>query len=68
MTAIRSILMTFTAAIALAGCQSEPQKAAQSGAVVTSGKADIGGPFTLVNQDGITVTDQAILGLSLIHI
>ena len=62
MTAIRSILMTFTAAIALAGCQSEPQKAAQSGTVVTSGKADIGGPFTLVNQDGITVTDLDILG------
>lgn len=43
----------------LAACQ-EPT--ARSGQVVVSGKADIGGPFTLVNQDGETVTEATYLG------
>ena len=30
--------------------------------VVVSGKADIGGPFTLINQDGNTVTQADLLG------
>lgn len=32
------------------------------GNVVVSGKADIGGPFTLINQDGNNVTEADLLG------
>jgi len=37
-------------------------KAGQSGQVTATGKADIGGPFELLNQDGEITTDQDILG------
>jgi len=43
----------------LVACQ-EPT--ARSGQVVVSGKADIGGPYTLVNQNGETVTEATYLG------
>jgi len=36
--------------------------------VVVSGKADIGGPFTLINQDGNTVTEADLLGAALASI
>ncbi len=54
-----SLVLTFTA------CKSETstdKSAGQSGTVVAAGKADIGGSFELINQDGITTTDQDILG------
>jgi len=35
---------------------------AQSGPVIVSGKADIGGAFDLIDQDGNIVTDQDIIG------
>ncbi len=35
---------------------------AVSGQVITSGEAAIGGPFTLVNQEGETITEADILG------
>jgi len=34
----------------------------QSGTVIASGTADIGGPFTLMNTKGETVTEAALLG------
>lgn len=45
--------------LGLASCS---QPVARSGKVATSGKADIGGAYTLVNQDGETVTDTTYLG------
>ena len=55
--------LMITAAIlatGLSGCN--PQQTAQSGPVTVTGKADIGGPFTLVNQDGDIVTEKDIHG------
>lgn len=44
----------------LSACQDAPN--ARSGEVTTSGVADIGGAYTLINQDGQTVTEQDFLG------
>lgn len=38
------------------------RQTAQSGPVTVTGKANIGGPFTLVNQDGAVVTQDDIKG------
>jgi len=46
-------------ALSLAAC-SEPT--ARVGKTVTSGTADIGGDYTLVNQDGVKVTQADVLG------
>lgn len=40
--------------------------AARSGPVRVSGEAQIGGPFTLVNQDGETVTDETYRGKAML--
>ena len=42
--------------------QSSEDSAAKSGQIVSSGKADIGGAFTLLNQDGVPVTEKDLLG------
>ena len=56
-------LITFAATailgVGLAAC-SEPT--ARVGKTVTSGTADIGGDYTLINQDGVTVTQADALG------
>ncbi len=49
----------FSLVTTLSAC-SEP--VAKSGKVASSGKADIGGAFTLVNQDNKIVTDQTFAG------
>ncbi len=55
--------LIITAALGLSGLTAcSPQETAQSGPVTVTGKADIGGPFTLVNQDGAVVTEKDILG------
>ncbi|MFP4518470.1 MAG: SCO family protein [Oceanicaulis sp.] len=41
-------------------------EAPRSGAVRVSGEAQIGGPFTLVNQDGETVTEQTYRGKAML--
>jgi protein SCO1/2 len=38
----------------------------RSGAVRVSGEAQIGGPFTLINQDGETVTDETYHGKAML--
>ncbi|MGJ3231802.1 MAG: SCO family protein [Oceanicaulis sp.] len=40
--------------------------AVRSGGVRVSGEAQIGGPFTLVNQDGETVTDETYRGKAML--
>lgn len=58
---MKLLLSTLAAAslLALSGCN-EPT--AKSGRVVTSGKAAIGGPFELVDQDGNLATFETIKG------
>jgi len=52
-----TLSMTFMTGLAACG-----QPVAQSGKVATSGTADIGGAYNLVNQDGQAVTDQTYAG------
>ena len=53
------VLCTFFSASLLAAC--EPPEA-RSGKVVVSGEAQIGGPYTLVNHQGETVTEASFHG------
>ncbi len=48
----------------LSACQNNTTEAGagRSGKTVTSGTADIGGPFELVNQDGSLVTESSLIG------
>ena len=56
-----SCLLTTT--LMLTACQpAGAPKSGQSGSVVSTGKAEIGGAFTLVNHEGKTVTDADFLG------
>ena len=56
----------FTAAgvalLGLAACSPSEPAGRSGGNVVVSGKADIGGPFNLVNQDGVAVSEKDLLG------
>ena len=56
------ILAVSMSALILGGCDSEPKPVVQSGPVTSTGQANVGGPFTLVNQDGETVTEKSFLG------
>lgn len=47
----------------LGACKAEPKPVAQSGPVTTTGQANVGGPFTLVNQEGVTVTEKDFIGM-----
>lgn len=61
---IRLLPLIF-AGLALSGCGDAPANrgsAGISGTVVSSGTAKLGGPYTLVNQDGKTVTDADFIG------
>jgi len=53
-------VLALGSAAGLAGCSGEPT--ATVGKTVVSGTADIGGAYTLVNQDGETVTETSALG------
>jgi len=46
----------------LAACGNNKSETASSGRTVTSGTADIGGPFSLVNQDGDRVSEASLVG------
>ena len=61
---IRNFLIClFSSACMLIGCHpGDESKSGQSGSVVSTGKADIGGAFTLVNHEGKTVTEADFLG------
>lgn len=49
-------------AMTLAACGNNKSETASSGRTVTSGTADIGGPFSLVNQDGDRVSEASLVG------
>ena len=55
-------LSLIIASLALTACNPNEPVARSGPSIVVSGTADIGGPFTLVNQDGETVTEQDLLG------
>lgn len=53
------------AALSLLACgqpEGSANSAGQAGRTVTSGQADIGGEFSLVNQDGDRVSEEALVG------
>ena len=53
------IILIFSLPILLFGCSDQ---AAKSGKNVISGSAEIGGPFNLINQDNLLVTENDFLG------
>ena len=56
------VLTVALSAFVIGGCDSEPKPVAQSGPVTTTGQANVGGPYTLINQDGETVTEASFVG------
>ncbi len=57
--------MASLAVLSLSACgQSDgaSTRSGQAGTTVTSGQADIGGAFSLVNQDGERVSEEALIG------
>lgn len=60
----RAALLIGAASLALTACgnSSQGNGVAQSGTVIASGTAAIGGPFTLTNTDGKTFTEEGLLG------
>ncbi len=59
-----ALLMSAAALLALSACGPAQTKTdvARSGSTVSVGTADLGGPFTLVDETGATVTEAALLG------
>lgn len=59
-----NLTLSLIASFALIGCQAEdPNAAGVSGkTVVSTGTASIGGPFTLTDHTGATVTEEDLLG------
>ncbi len=53
------IILIFSLPILLFGCS---EQAAKSGKNVISGSAEIGGPYNLINQDNLLVTENDFLG------
>jgi protein SCO1/2 len=68
MQARKNLYMSFGAALLITGISlgacnnSQDAQAGRSGRVTTSGAADIGGPFELIDQDGRVVTEASLLG------
>ena len=58
----KRLSLTFILALGVSACGPKDTVARSGPSVVVSGTAQIGGPFTLVNQDGETVTEQTLLG------
>ena len=59
---IKLTLISAFLTLGLISCGNNERVARSGSNVVVSGTADIGGPFTLVNQDGVTVTEADLLG------
>lgn len=59
-----TFLVASTAALALTACgnASSNSSIAQSGTVIASGTAAIGGPFTLADQTGAAFTEENLIG------
>jgi len=59
-----NLTMTLLASLALLGCKAENSSSAgvSGKTVVSTGTASIGGPFTLVDDKGVTVTEADLLG------
>jgi len=57
-----SLAAAAAAALVACGPQSTEGTAGRAGPTVTSGAADIGGPFTLVDETGATVTEAEFIG------
>lgn len=58
---LRSLIAFFIIVLLLAGCE-KSSETASTGGVVVSGEAQIGGAYTLTNQDGQIVTEASFLG------
>ena len=58
----KPLCLALTLTAALYGCGKSDTVARSGNTVVVSGKADIGGPFNLINQDGVPVTEKDLLG------
>lgn len=55
-------LYTLMGSFLISGLSACSEPTARVGKTVVSGEADIGGPFTLVNQDGVVQTQEAFAG------
>ena len=62
MTTRTTLLLATFAVAALSACGAGEAPVARSGKVVTSGTAQIGGPYTLVDQTGATRTEADFVG------
>lgn len=61
MAFVKYLLMSVAAA-GLAACGQSEGTSGQAGKTVTSGQADIGGEFSLVNQNGERVSEETLTG------
>jgi len=59
---MRTGIASVAAFLMLAACNPPHDTAGTSGRVTSSGTAAVGGAFTLVNQDGQTVTEKSLIG------
>ena len=59
---LKPICLILALALGASACSPNEPVARSGKNIVVSGTADIGGPFTLVNQDGNTVTEKDLLG------
>ena len=55
-------ILAATSLLLVTACSPSEPAGRSGGNVVVSGKADIGGPFTLINQDGVAVNETDLLG------
>ena len=59
---VRNVLLIGSAALVLTACDNSTSGVAQSGTVVASGAASIGGPFTLTDTAGKIFTEDNLKG------
>ncbi|MEP6342634.1 MAG: SCO family protein [Maricaulaceae bacterium] len=59
---LKPLCFMFALMLGLSSCSPNEPVARSGKNIVVSGTAEIGGPFTLLNQDGDIVTEQSLLG------